>query len=239
MNPKFYKCGYSIKLSLSGKEFCEVKMDSREKLNRRLSKIPGDVLQKIDRFARKVNESRRSENDPYVYAVYFKPSAELGEGTVNFAMNLSCQADLIKNLLALRDQISIENDIDIARVTMFEYSGTESYGFQKELCLFDYFVPIPKDLIHKVDEFAKAYNNRVEEAERIQVVYFGRNDVSESKKRLFLITDQVFPKKLEDTIKDSELVKGPDPIALQIWPCSYERAEHPNFQKVLDYVKSQ
>ena len=81
-----------------------------------------------------------------------------------------------------------------------------------------------------VDKFVNDYNAGVGECERIQAVYFGRKDVNEDKRRLFLITNQIFPLKLEEAIKKFDL------IALQVWPCGHERAEHSDFEKVLDYA---
>ena len=195
--------------------------------------IPTDVLRKINLFAKNVNENRRTETDPHIFAVYFEPSAESGEGTISFISGIYAPAPgFEKRIFDINNEISTEHDIEV-RCVPCAYEDIALRGFKGEFCLFDYVNSVPEDIIHKVDEFVKAYNGEVEERERVQAVYFGKNDVDEGKRRLFLITNQAFPQKLEDKIKEFDVA------TLQIWPCSHENAEHPNFKKILDYIKSQ
>jgi len=88
-----------------------------------------------------------------------------------------------------------------------------------------------EETFQKVDDWVRKYNEKARIFEKIEAIYYGYMDVKENKKRLFLITNQVFPPSLEKAIKEFDLVK------LEIWPCGYKNAEHSNFEKIFDYVE--
>jgi len=89
---------------------------------------------------------------------------------------------------------------------------------------------VPENVYEELDEIIAKYNTLAHVCLKVWAVYYSHRDVEEGKKRFFLITNQVFPQGLEETIKTFEAIE------LQIWPCGYENADHPDFDKVFDYT---